>query len=157
MRKKNEKEYLFLIIITGIILVVLMFTSARSCSRNNVEYGGVKWNGNQQALNTSGEQQYIAVPGVTNIHFTANSPNQTVNFYNPKENKCLLSISILVQGYGVIWNEENIKPDYGVNSITINKKLDKGIYDANVLMSFSSLDGKTKLNSGNFKTKIIVG
>lgn len=89
--------------------------------------------------------------------FRANSPNQTVNFYNPKENKCLLSISILVQGYGVIWNEENIKPDYGVNSITINKKLDKGIYDANVLMSFSSLDGKTKLNSGNFKTKIIVG
>lgn len=157
MRKKNEKEYLFLIIITGIILVVLMFTSTRSCSRNNVEYGGVKWNGNQQALNTSGEQQYIAVQGVTNMHFAANTLEQTVNFYNPKENECLMSIKIVADGHGTIFEKENIQPDYGLYAIRLNQELDAGIYNANVIMAFTTLDGQTKLNSGNFRTKIIVG
>lgn len=156
-RKKNEKEYLFLIIITSIILIAILLLSTRSCSKGEMKYSGVKWNGNQQVLTHSCEQKYIAVQGIMDMHFTANTLEQTVNFYNPKENECLMSIKIVADGHGTIFEKENIQPDYGLYAIRLNQELDAGIYNANVIMAFTTLDGQTKLNSGNFRTKIIVG
>ena len=97
------------------------------------------------------------MPGITDLHFVSNSVEQNVNFYNPKENKCLMDIQILTKENGIIWQMHDIKPDDKIQNITVSNKFDSGIYPAYVIVGFKTIDNETKLNGSTFKINIIVG
>lgn len=156
-KKDNEKKrlYILLIFILSITMGVIAIMNITNKSKPN-EYSGIKWNGVRQ-INNPTEQKYIAVSGFTDLKFVADSTKQSVNFYNPKENNCLMDLSIVMQNGDVLWQAENIRPDYGLYTIDLCSPLKKGEYPACIVARFKTIDGGTKLNSATFKIKIIVG
>lgn len=154
-RKKNEKKilYILIIFILSIIGIIAAMNIANESKPN--DYSGIKWNG-VKPINNPTEQKYIAVSGFTDLKFVADSTKQSVNFYNPKENNCLMDLSIIMNG-DVLWQAENIRPDYGLYTIDLCSPLNKGEYPAYIIARFKTIDGSTKLNSATFKIKIIVG
>ena len=156
-KKDNEKKrlYILLIFILSIIMGVIAIMNITNKNKPN-EYSGIKWNGVRQ-INNPTEQKYIAVSGFTDLKFVADTTKQSVNFYNPKENNCLMDLSIVMQNGDVLWQAENIRPDYGLYTIDLCSPLKKGEYPACIVARFKTIDGGTKLNSATFKIKIIVG
>lgn len=71
---------MFMAIIIAIVLISFKGCNNRD-NKNTVNYSGMKWNGTQQ-INTPTEQKYIAVSGITDLTFIANSTKQSVNFVN---------------------------------------------------------------------------
>ena len=152
---ENKKIYIFLMLMLSFIVGTAIITFFVHNSNNHNEYSGIKWNGVKQ-INNPTEQKYIAVSGFTDLKFVADSTKQSVNFYNPKENNCLMDLSIIMNG-DVLWQAENIRPDYGLYTIDLCSPLKKGEYPACIVARFKTIDGGTKLNSATFKIKIIVG
>lgn len=160
MRRKNEYVYLYSLLIIGLLMIIisLCFKSCDNQNNKQNDYNGVKWNGSQQ-ISVPTNQKYIAVSGINDLVFTANSTKQYVNFVNPKENDCLMDIKILLQENKTdktIWQAENIKPDYGIYEVDLYSTLSVGEYPAYVVLEFKTLDGNTKLNSATFKINITV-
>lgn len=62
-----------------------------------------------------------------------------------------------MQNGDVLWQAENIRPNYGLYTIDLCSPLKKGEYPACIVARFKTIDGGTKLNSATFKIKIIVG
>ena len=160
MKRKNEYVYLYSLLIIGLLMIMisLFLKSCGNQDNNHNDYNSIKWNGSQQ-INTTANQEYIAVSGITDLIFFANQTKQYVNFVNPKENNCLMDIKIVLQDNEleqIIWQTENIRPDYGVYEIEINPTVSVGTYPAYVKMDFKTLDGNTKLNSATFKIDITV-
>lgn len=159
MKNKKDKDkkriYILLILILSITVGIMAIMNTVNNSKPN-GYSGIKWNGVRQ-INNPTEQKYIAVSGFADLKFVADSTKQSVNFYNPKENNCLMDLSIVMQNGDVIWQTENIRPDYGLYTINLYSTLKKGEYPACIVARFKTMDGCTKLNSATFKIKIIVG
>ena len=156
-RKFSDNIYLMDLLLIGLSMILLSF-SFRSCANNDKttnDYNGVKWTGIQQATIPT-EQKYIAVSGITDLVFTSNNIKQYVNIVNPKENDCLMDVKIVLQDNNILWQTENIRPDYGIYEINLNYVLSKGEYPAYVIFEYKTLDNKTKLNNATFKTKITV-
>lgn len=159
MKNKKDKDkkqtYIILIFILSLIVGIIAIMNTVDTSKQN-EYSGIKWNGIKQ-INNPTEQQYIAVSGFTDLKFVEDSVQQCVNFYNPAENNCLMDLSIVMQNGDLLWQAENIRPDYGLYTIDLCSPLKKGVYPACIVARFKTIDGGTKLNSATFKVKIIVG
>lgn len=129
MRKRNDKEKIYLTLIMILTFVFMIMVSLRIFNLDKTDnskqgdiYNGIKWSDNQKSVDDFGKQKYIAVSGITDLHFISNSVEQNVNFYNPKENKCLMDIQILTKENGIIWQMHDIKPDDNMQNITISNK-----------------------------------
>lgn len=164
MRKRNDKENIYLTLIMILIFIFMIIVPLRILNLDKTDnskqgdiYNGIKWSDNQKSVDDLSKQKYIAVPGITDLHFVSNSVEQNVNFYNPKENKCLMDIQILTKENGIIWQMHDIKPDDKIQNITVSNKFDSGIYPAYVIVGFKTIDNETKLNGSTFKINIIVG
>lgn len=161
-RKDKEKQYQILIIILTLMIIIMTLINVfnKIKSQNKIQepiYNGLSWNENQTSADSSNNQKYIAVPGITDLYFVSNSVEQTVNFYNPKDNLCLMDIQIATKDNGIIWQIKGLKPNDSIQNITISNKFDSGIYPAYVIVGFKTIDNETKLNGSTFKINIIVG
>lgn len=161
-RNDKEKNYLILIMILSCTIIIMVLINAfkviqRENNKQEPVYSGLSWSDSQKPVNDVGDKKYIAVPGITDLYFIPNSEKQTVNFYNPKENMCLMDIQIVTKDNGIIWQTNGLRPNDRIQSITISNTFDDGIYPAYVIVGFKTMDNSTRLNGSTFKINIKVG
>ena len=95
-------------------------------------------------------EERITIPGYKGIYLAAGTNQQKVDFYNPESNNCLFKISLYLSNDYLLFESDLLKPGERLNDITINLKLEKGIYKNCVLVyQCYSMDGKTQLNGSN--------
>lgn len=103
----------------------------------------------------SASQDFIKIPGFTDLRFKAEEIEQTVDFYNPEENKCYFQISIYLSDETLIYQSDLIAPSETLNKISLLMPLEHGIYRNCILrVDCFSLDDNTPLNGGEFSINI---
>ena len=157
MKKDNKKKYIFLLALLTIAI------SVRVClyifgSRTDTQpvSSGIRWDGNNIAVARDKNEKYIAIPCFTDLSFRANQTAQKVNIYNPKENECIMNLSIVLSDETVIWESDNTLPGYGFHDIELTKPLSSGVYEARLITRCFTMDKKSELNGSSFKFKIKV-
>ena len=89
------------------------------------------------------------------MRFKAEEIEQTVDFYNPEENKCYFQISIYLSDETLIYQSDLIAPSETLNKISLLMPLEHGIYRNCILrVDCFSLDDNTPLNGGEFSITI---
>ena len=76
-RKDKEKQYQILIIILTLMIIIMTLLNVfnKIKSKNKIQepiYNGLSWNENQTSADSSNNQKYIAVPGITDLYFVSN-------------------------------------------------------------------------------------
>lgn len=97
----------------------------------------------------------ITIPAVTGINLKSGQLQQTVDFYNPKENQCYFVISIFLSDDTLIYKSDYLAPAETLTEITLLQTLQKGTYrNCRIVYNCYTLDSKATLNSGNVKIEI---
>ena len=105
------------------------------------------WQGKQELVKEKTDVKQIAIPGFDSLVFVAGQTEQKVNFYNPKENDCLIVFSLHIENKE-LWRSGYCQPDTGYYTITLNEPLATGTYKACLLNQCYKPDG-TPLNCAN--------
>ena len=150
--------YILLLLIIVIILILLLF---KCCSSNR----GTKPPPSDTSSTTetnktldfipAGEEGRITIPGYAGIYFKAGTTQQTVDFHNPETNNCYFKISLYLSNDFLLYESDLIKPGEQLKEITINQKLEKGLYK-NCLLVYQcySLNDETPLNGSTQNIEI---
>ena len=142
---------MILLLVILIILVLLLF---KCCSHKEPPPSDststtTSENKTLDFIPAEGEER-ITIPGYKGIYLAAGTNQQKVDFYNPESNNCLFKISLYLSNDYLLFESDLLKPGERLNDITINLKLEKGIYKNCVLVyQCYSLDGETPLNGSN--------
>ena len=113
-----------------------------------------EWDGNQELDKPKTDIKQIAIPGLESLVFKEGQKEQRVNFYNPKENDCLIVFSLHIDDRE-IWRSGYCAPDKGYYTIELTEPLEKGTYNARLLHECYRQDG-TPLNSANVQFTLYV-
>ena len=154
-KKIHKYDFVGVCIIVVIVIVIL---SLRGCN-------GTTPNDNNNSSNTASdkvldftpaeESKSIKIPAVTGIYMRAGQRNQTVDFYNPKENNCYFVISLYLSDDTLIYKSDMIAPAEHIKEITLLQELERGIYrNCRLVYNCYSLDNKTQLNGSNVVLEI---
>ena len=156
----NNKK-VFKIVLAIVLLIVLcvfglIFFLHRPKPKPELEQdtNAQSWEGNQELEKPKSEIKQIAIPGLESLVFIAGQKEQRVNFYNPKENDCLIVFSLHIDDRE-LWRSGYCAPDKGYYNIILNEPLEKGTYNASLLHECYKQDG-TRLNSANVDFTLIV-
>lgn len=144
---------LFLIIICA-VMAIIFFPRPKPDTTLEPDSDASAWEGNQELDKPKSEMKQIAIPGIESLVFIEGQKEQKVNFYNPKENDCLIVFSLRLDD-AELWRSGYCEPDKGYYSIELNKPLEKGVYDATLLYECYRQDG-TPLNSANMQFTLYV-
>jgi len=146
-----KSKYTISAIIILILSIIITFISVYE----KPKHSGVKWTENKTTIEY--DISYIAIPGFSELHFEKDTTTQTINFYNPEENNCIMDISIEMDDNTIIWSDSSLMPGYGFKEIELFKPLKQGVYRHCFLCIYcKSIDGKTELNGGNLEITIYV-
>lgn len=148
---------MILLLVILIILVLLLF---KCCSNRGITPPPSDSTNTSEPEKTldfipAGEEGRITIPGYAGIYFKAGTNQQTVDFHNPASNDCYFKISLYLSNDFLLYESDLIKPGEQLKEITINQKLEKGIYK-NCLLVYQcySLDGETPLNGSTQNIEI---
>ena len=141
-----------------IVIIVVVILSLRGCN-------GTTPNDNNNSSDTTSdkvldfipaeESKSIKIPAVTGIYMRAGQRNQTVDFYNPKENTCYFVISLYLSDDTLIYISDMIAPAEHIKEIMLLQELKRGIYrNCRLVYNCYSLDNKTQLNGSNVVLEI---
>lgn len=147
----KNKIIIFVTIIV-FVLVVLLFADNHN---KPLDSNGIEWNGNQDISSYKEEIKYISIPRFNKMYFNQ-SKNQKVNFYNPKENTCTMTMELYLNDGSLLWSADNVKPGYGFYDIEIMKPLLKGVYENCHYIVHCYNDNGTELNGGDIKFVLFV-
>ena len=103
--------------------------------------------------------QGVAIPGWGAITIPANQQTVSVDFYNPEANEGLyyLTYKLSLADTGEVLYESNaIPPGKHIQSITLNRALPAGTYDAMIHVQPYRIADETPTNNANMKTTLIV-
>ena len=149
--------YILLLIIIVIILLLLLFkcSSNRGTAPPPLDTSNTTETNKTLDFIPAGEEGRITIPGYAGIYFKAGTIQQTVDFHNPATNDCYFKISLYLSNDYLLYESDLIKPGEQLKEITINQKLEKGIYK-NCLLVYQcySLDGETPLNGSTQNIEI---
>ncbi len=154
MKNKKILVVLVLLILLFIALIALFLRKPKPKPSLQPDSNASEWEGKQDLEKRKSEIKQIAIPGFDSLVFNADQTEQRVNFYNPKENDCLIVFSLHV-GDEEIWRSGYCEPDKGYYTIELSKPLEKGSYDARLLNECYRQDG-TPLNSANVQFTLYV-
>lgn len=157
MDKRKIHKYAF-VGVCIIVMVLIVILSLKGCN------GTTPKDNNNSSDTTSDkvldftpaeERKSIQIPAVTGIYMRSGQLNQTVDFYNPKENNCYFVISLYLSDDTLIYKSDMIAPAEHIKEITLLQELKRGIY-RNCLLVYNcySLDNKTQLNGSNVVLEI---
>lgn len=97
----------------------------------------------------SNTQNRIMLPGMDGINLKSESLEQSVNFFNPPDNKCYFVIQLFLSDNTLLWQSDYILPGESINTITLNKKLNKGKYrNCKLIYNCFAIESKKQLNKG---------
>ncbi len=149
--------YILLLLIVIVILILLLFKCCSSNRGTEPPPSDTTSTTENKTLDfiPAGEEGRITIPGYAGIYFKAGTTQQTVDFHNPKTNDCYFKISLYLSNNYLLYKSDLIKPGEQLKEITINQKLEKGIYK-NCLLVYQcySLNDKTPLNGSTQNIEI---
>lgn len=97
----------------------------------------------------------IILPGMDGINLKSETFEQSVNFYNPKENDCCFIMSLYLSDNSLLWQSDFIMPGESLNTITLNTKLKKGKYrNCRLIYQCFNITNKSPLNNGEMIIEI---
>jgi len=146
-------KYKRLILIIVVFLFAAITLSPLYLSENK-EHVGEIWDGLRPQHRVV-ENEYIAIPGFSDLYMRADYNSQNVNIYNPKENKCSMNIEMLLDDGTLLWCVCNLMPGYGFHDINLLSTLDRGVYDATLRIKCFSINTGAEINGCSFSFKII--
>lgn len=153
----RDSYKIIIIIICLLIVDVSMFWLLGLGKKGNksiqADGNSSAWEGSQK-IDSGLTMDMISIAGMSEIILRADQIDQKVNFHNPEENTCYIVFNLVLDG-DVIWQSGYCPPGCGYYSITLNKPVQKGEYDADVLHECFTGDGE-KLNSAKIHTKLKV-
>ena len=173
--KKNGKRWIVIVLLI-ILLILLAFLLGR-CSSSNTPTIPTQPTINQDAptidpnagvyvapIEEVPESTGIAIPGWGKMTIPAGqTENIVVDLYNPEENaeKYYLTFELRLptdneQGYEVLYTSGLIEAGLHVQSITLNRALEAGEYEAIIHVQPYRYDTKAKTNNADLKTRLIV-
>ena len=157
MDKRKIHKYAF-VGVCIIVMVLIVILSLKGCN------GTTPKDNNNSSDTTSDkvldftpaeEGKSIQIPAVTGIYMRSGQLNQTVDFYNPKENNCYFVISLYLSDDTLIYKSDMIAPAEHIKEITLLQELKRGIYrNCRLVYNCYSLDNKTQLNGSNVVLEI---
>lgn len=156
MRKKSKIIVLLLLLLVGILIFFkcnLNDGSHNPLTFLNPDPDAKDWNGNQE-LPQSGGSEEVAVPGFDSLVCYSKQLKQKVNFYNPKENTCLMRMTLYANEQK-LWQSGYIEPGTGFHEIEFTKSLDSGKYDGILFVECFFKDG-TAANKAKVKFELKV-
>lgn len=148
MEKEKRKRIILIAIIAILIVIIIVLVIPK---KDKATQGGIKWSESATESKATGS---IEIPAFNTLHFKAGETIQAVNLYNPKENNVNMIMQIVIDDV-VIWESDEVKPDYGFTEIELNKPLDKGEYKARYIVRCFKPDG-TEVNGGNIAFTLYV-
>lgn len=157
MDKKKIHKYAF-IGIGIIVIIVVVILCLKNCNKtipnDNNNTSNVA-NDKMLDFTPAAENKSIQIPAVTGIYMRAGQLNQTVDFYNPKENNCNFIISLYLSDNTLIYKSDMIAPSEHIRDITLLQELKRGVYrNCRLVYNCYSLDNKTQLNGSNVVLEI---
>ena len=154
----NKRRTIIIFLITMLIIfcvvAAILFHHPKSNPSLDPDSDAQSWEGQQDLEQPQTETKQIAIPGIESLVFIEGETKQAVNFYNPKENDCLIVFSLHVENRE-IWRSGYCAPDKGYYTIELTEPLEKGTYNARLLHECYRQDG-TPLNSANVKFTLYV-
>lgn len=158
MKNKKRRMTVLLIVLLLIIIIGGIFVYQRISRKPEsipkpasttmpVDDSAADWQGSQQLPQVKGTSEMIAIPGFDSLVFAAGETKQQVNFYNPKENTCLFTMSLLIDGEE-LWRSGNVEAGKGFYDIVLSRALDEGTYTGIQHIECHTPEG-VQLNSAN--------
>ena len=104
----------------------------------------------------------VAIPGWGRITLPANREYVTVDFHNPKENEGLYYLMFELRlltddgGYVSLYKSDAVPPGKHIQSITLNRALSPGTYNAVIHVQPYRMSDETPTNNANMKTTLVV-
>lgn len=152
--------HIFLILIAVIVILVLLIFLLRSCNTSKPPDKG-----DASSTTTSStldftlaidyEDKSITIPGVTGINLKAGQLEQTVDFFNPKNNPCYFVISLYLSDGTLIYKSDFLAPSERIQTIKLTQELKRGVYgNCRLVYDCYALNNKATLNSGEVKLEI---
>lgn len=156
----RRNEIIFLIASVVVLLLLLLFL--RSCDTNTEptteKYARTVTLPSVSATEPS--QKQTAIGCFDYLYMVSNKKEQTVHFENPRQNDCIMNFALMVYSDNgestLLWHTEDIVPGTVINRITINKSLNKGTYNAELVCSCFDIDSRSKLNGASVHFTLIV-
>lgn len=149
MKKKSKYMILLLLLLFVSVLIFPML-----CGDGNItnplsflvpDKSAEEWKGDQE-LPQAGKNEEVLVPGFDSLVCYSDQTKQKVNFYNPKENSCLMRMNLYADGRKLWSNDGYLEPGKGYYEIDFSEPLSPGTYDGILLVECFLADG-TKCNS----------
>lgn len=159
-KKNTEKQSLYrlVIIILILLLVIALVVIAVLLNRQPPQTAGEENDTTAESAEVEKLTDSIAIPGFSQLTFTAGETEQAMALYNPAENFCYFKISLILEDGTVIWVSDLVEPGKQSKPITLSQPLDAGTYE-NVTVHYDCFtmdDSLTQLNSGEIKITLHV-
>jgi len=116
------------------------------------------YTGNKETYTGKKNTETIDIPGFDSINFKADTPNQSVNLYNPEQNICYFKISLYLKDGTRLWESQLIEPGQAIYQIELQQTLTAGTYSESILKyeCFSMNEEQTPLNGSEVKCTLNV-
>ena len=160
--KERKWKKMIIMILLLVILIILVLLFFKCCSNRGItpppsDSTSTTTSEPEKTLDfiPAGEEGRITIPGYAGIYLKAGTNQQTVDFHNPETNDCYFKISLYLSNDFLLYESDLIKPGEHITNITINQKLQKGIYK-NCLLVYQcySLDSQKQLNGSTQNIEI---
>jgi len=166
-RRKNKKVAIIIIIIAIVVIgCVVALVLVNNTNSNQVSTGtndkenakGLSFEDNQKGKNKFIKS--VVFPGWERFIIDANTPNVTVDFYNPEENEdnFYMTYELYLKDTGeVLYKSGLLKPGVHVRDITLTRGLAPGTYKAVVHMQpYTADDDMIAKNDATVHVELVV-
>ncbi len=123
-----------------------------------LDTGAEDWTGERAVYTGEKNTDTIDIPGYGSLTLKADTPEQTVNFYNPEQNTCYFRMTLLLSDGTSFWQSGLVEPGKGIYTITLDQTLPAGAYEDAVLKyeCFVMNEEQTPLNGSEIKLTLNV-
>lgn len=159
-----KSKWLFVVIAVLLIVISIMtLMLIKQPSKDVAESNGVIYEPNTtagQQVQAGTDLPGVAIPGWSAIKLPTNTLEAEVSLHNPEENagNYDLEFSLKLADTGeVVFTTGLVKPGYKCSKVTLNRKLEKGEYNAEMLVQPYLQDtAQTPLNNAKMEILLIV-
>ena len=159
--KRKRTLILGIIVLTVIIIILLCLRCCNNTASDNTENlperdTSETTNQGLDFVPADDESKHsIQIPAMTGMYLKAGQLEQTVDFYNPKDNNCFFVLSLYLSDGTLIYKSDMLAPSEHITDITLSQELQRGLYrNCRLVYNCYSLDGKTPLNGSNVVIEI---
>ena len=149
----NKSGFIVKVIACVVVIALLMFgLTLRSCGNHGTR--GVVWD-NTGTVDTESPATYVSIAGFDRVAFTPMEITQKVSIYNPKNNTCMMSFIMYIEGEEV-WAADDIQAGHGFTEIKLSKVYETGNYSGLMEIKCYDPDSGKRMNGASFEFNVIV-